>query len=124
MKDSGVKSYASFVANNPFGVGMEIQTCEQLKKVGAECSTTARYRQGKSDYRPELRRVLSQNPKAAFFVAYGTDARLILQQAYHLGIDPRLWYAGYPPLCSHEIKKMTQVGEGIKGMGMGSSGEF
>src|SRR3546814_20101653 len=54
MKDSGVKSYASFVANNPFGVGMEIQTCEQLKKVGAECSTTVRYRQGKSDYRPEI----------------------------------------------------------------------
>lgn len=123
-KDSGQKHFASFVANNPFGVGMEIQTCDELKKMGDECTTTVRYRQGKSDYRPELRRVLSQKPKAAFFVAYGTDARLILQQAYQLGIDPSLWYAGYPTLWSNEIKKMPQVGEGIKGLVVGSSGKF
>lgn len=124
LKDSGVKQFASFVANNPFGVGMEIQTCERLKKLGAECSTTVRYRQGKSDYRPELRRVLSQKPKAAFFVAYGTDARLILQQAYQLGIDPSLWYAAYPTLWSNEVKKTPQVAEGIKGLVVGSSGKF
>src|SRR5699024_11068197 len=98
-EDSGADKIASLVANNPFGVGMEIQGCKRLEELGAECVTKVRYRQGKSDYRADLHRVESKDAGAAFFIAYGTDARLILKQAYELGISPN-WYAGYPTLWS------------------------
>ncbi len=125
-KDSGAKEYGSIVANNPFGVGMEIQSCKRLQdKYDAKCVTKVRYEQSKSDYKPDLRRVVSQHPPAAFFVAYGTDARLLLQQAYQLGIElPDGWYAAYPTLWSNEIKETPQVGEGIKGLKVGVTGDF
>lgn len=122
-KDSGATRYGSMVANNPFGVGMEIQTCKKLKALDAECVTTVRYRQGKSDYRAGLRRVVSEDPEAAFFVSYGTDARLILEQAYELGIEPG-WYAAYPTLWSNEVSEIPQVAEGIKGLRAGVTDDF
>lgn len=125
MQDSGGKRFASFVANNPFGVGMEIQGCKALEAQGGQCVTKVRYEQGKSDYRPELRRLMSQHPDGVLFTAYGTDARLILQQAYELGIDvSKNWYADYPTLWSNEIKDHPEVGEGIKGLKVGVSGDF
>lgn len=122
-KDSGAERYASIVANNPFGVGMEIQSCNKLEELGAECVTKVRYRQGKSDYRADLHRVVAKPADAAFFVSYGTDARLILKQAYELGIAPN-WYAAYPTLWSNEIADIPQVGEGIKGLRAGVQDEF
>lgn len=125
IKDSGAKRFASLVANNPFGVGMEIEACKALAAQGGQCVTKVRYEQGKSDYRPELRRLVSEHPDGVLFTAYGTDARLILQQAYELGIDvSKHWYADYPTLWSNEIKDHPEVGEGIKGLKVGASGDF
>ena len=125
MKDSGGKRFASIVANNPFGVGMEIEACKALKAQGGKCVTKVRYEQGKSDYRPELRRLMSQHPDGVLITAYGTDARLILQQAYELGLNvSKNWYADYPTLWSNEIKDHPEVGEGIKGLKVGVSGDF
>ncbi|WP_440997970.1 ABC transporter substrate-binding protein [Arhodomonas sp. SL1] len=125
-EDSGAERFGSIVANNPFGVGMEIQTCKALEEdLGGECVTTVRYEQGKSDYRPDLRRVVSEDPEAAFYVAYGTDARLILEQAYQSGIElPHGWYAGYMTLWANEVKETPQIAEGIKGLVVGVEGEF
>jgi len=123
VKDSGAEKIASLVANNPFGVGMEIQGCIKVEDMGSECVTKVRYRQGKSDYRADLQRVVSKDPGAAFFVAYGTDANLILKQAYELGISPN-WYAAYPTLWTNEIADNPQVGEGIKGLRVGEADDF
>src|SRR5699024_9332235 len=123
VKDSGAEKIASLVANNPFGVGMEIQGCIKVEDMGSECVTKVRYRQGKSDYRADLQRVESKDPGAAFFVAYGTDANLILTQAYELGISPN-WYAAYPTLWTNEIADNPQVGEGIKGLRVGEADDF
>lgn len=125
-EDSGqAKTFASFVANNPFGVGMEIQGCKKLDELGGQCVTKVRYRQGKSDYRADLRRTEAKHPDAVMFTAYGTDARLILKQAYELGIKVnKNWYADYPSLWSNEIAKTPEIGEGIKGLRPGLVTDF
>jgi len=124
-QDSGADRFAVLSANNPFGVGMEIQACQRLEEeYGAECVTTVRYEQGKSDYRADLRRVISEDPPHALITAYGTDARLIFRQAYELGIEPSLWYADYPSLWTNEVQDTPEIIEGIKGLEVGASGDF
>lgn len=125
MADAHTKRFASIVPNNPFGVGMEIEACKAIKAEGGQCVTKVRYQQGKSDYRPELNRLMSQHPGAVLFTAYGTDSRLILQQAYELGINvAKNWYADYPTMWTGQIHKHPQVGEGIKALTVGASSDF
>ncbi len=122
-EDSGAKTYASLATNNPFGVGMEIQSCNQLQgKEGGGCVTKVRYDEGKSDYNADLRRTVSQHPGAVLFTAYGADARLMMQEAYQQGIQVSNWYADYPSLWITDIEKTPQIGEGIKGLEPGSAG--
>lgn len=124
-KDSGASKYGSLVANNPFGVGMEIESCKQLEALGAECVNHVRYDENKSDYRPDLTRTLSKGAEVGLITAYGTDARLLLQQAYQQGIVPEKgWYADYPSLWFNEIGETPEVGEGIKGLEPGTDPEF
>lgn len=124
-KDSGVKKFTSIAPNNPFGVGLEIQACKRLKELGGKCVTTARYKLKKSDYRPIIQAAFRGEAKAGFFTAYGTEARLILRQMYEMGMElPKGWYAPYPTMWSNEISKISVVGEGIKGLRVGPSGEF
>ncbi|MFA5520748.1 MAG: ABC transporter substrate-binding protein [Castellaniella sp.] len=125
FKDTGSKAYSNLVANNPFGVGMEIQACKQLEEVhGAECVTKVRYEQGKSDYKADLRRAMSQDPGALLLTAYGADARLIFQEAYQLGIEVgKNWYADYPSLWVADAGDTPEIIEGIKGLEPGTTGE-
>lgn len=124
VKDSGAKTFSILTANNPFGVGMEIQSCKQFEdKYHGKCVTSVRYEEGKSDYNADLRRAVSQNPDALLFTAYGADARLMMQQAYQQGIQvSKNWYADYPSLWITDIAKTPQIGEGIKGLEPGSDG--
>lgn len=123
-EDSGAKRYASLVANNPFGVGMEIQACKQLEaQEGISCTTKVRYEEGKSDYNADLRRTVSQDPGAVLFTAFGADARLMMQEAYQLGLQTaKNWYADYPSLWVADIQKTPQIAEGIKGLEAGAGG--
>lgn len=124
VQDGAGKTYASLVTNNPFGVGMEIQSCQQLESTkSGECITKVRYEEGKSDYNADLRRTVSQKPDAVFFTAYGADARLMLQEAYQQGIQVGdNWYADYPSLWISDIEETPQIGEGIRGLEPGASG--
>lgn len=123
-KDSGgAKTFASITPNNPFGVGIEIQACAELTKLGAKCVAKSRYEADKSDYRPIIQATFRNKPEAGFFTAYGTEARLILRQMHELGLKPpKGWYADYPTMWSNEVEKIHQVADGIKGLRPGPSG--
>lgn len=122
MKDSGLKKFVSLVANNPFGVGMEITACNQIAEMGGKCIAKLRYHMHKNNYRPivqALKRHLKPGV-GVLFTAYGTEARLILRQAYQLGMqDKDNWYADYPTMWTNEIAETPQIGEGIKGVSPG-----
>lgn len=116
-EDSGASRFGSLVANNPFGVGMEITACKHIDSMGGDCVAKVRYHQGKSDYRPEISAVFRPQPEAVLFTAYGTDARLLLRQAYQMGKKPEKgWYADYMTLWSNEVSDTPQIAEGIKGL--------
>lgn len=122
MKDSGLKKFVSLVANNPFGVGMEITSCKAIKAAGGECIAKLRYHMHKNNYRPivqSLKRHLAPDV-GVLFTAYGTEARLILRQAYQMGLkDKSNWYADYPTMWSNEVSDTPQIADGIKGISPG-----
>lgn len=126
VKDSGATRFGSLTMNNPFGVGVEIQSCKALEeKFDARCVAKVRYEDGQSDYRSELRRTVGSDAEAAFFTAFGTDARLLLRQAHERGIKPpKGWYASYMSMWSNEMRESPEAAEGIKGFVVGVGGEF
>jgi branched-chain amino acid transport system substrate-binding protein len=118
MEDSGAKRFASITVNNPFGIGIEIWTKAHVDQHGGEVVTLVRYDERKPDYRAEIERLFSKNPEAIFFTAYGTESRLILKQAYEMGLKPpKGWWADYMTMWVNEVIPETAVG--IKGMESG-----
>ncbi len=125
LEDSGATRFGSIVPNNPFGVGVEINTCKTVSQAGGECVSTVRYKLQQSDYRAEVGSVFRARPEAVFYTAYGTEARLIFRQAYEQGkVPPKGWYAPYMTMWTNEVAEMPQIAEGVKGIMVGVSGDF
>ena len=114
MEDSGAKRFASITVNNPFGIGIEIWTKKYVYEHGGDVVTLVRYDERKPDYRAEIERLFSKNPEAVFFTAYGTESKLILKQAYEMGLKPpKGWWADYLTMWVNEV--IPETAEGIKG---------
>jgi len=120
------RTFTSITVNNPFGVGVEVNSCKFLKRdYDRECVTTVRYEREQSDYRAQVNRMFSKNPDAALFTAYGTEARLILRQAYQAGYrEQAKWYAPYITMWTNEVEELPQIADGIKGTQVGVAGDF
>ncbi len=116
MQDTGATKWGSITINNPFGIGIEIWACRYVEEHGGECISKIRYERFKTDYRAELQSLFRENPEAVFFTAYGTESRLILKQAYELGLSPpQGWWADYMTMWVAEVEDIPEVAEGIKG---------
>ena len=118
--DSGAKTFASITVNNPFGIGIEIWTKKTIDKAGRKWLQAVRYDEKKTDYRAEIERLFAKNPEAVFFTAYGTESKLILKQAYEMGLKPsKGWYADYMTMWSNEV--IPRTAEGINGLVIGTT---
>ena len=118
MEDSGAKRFASITVNNPFGIGIEIWSKAYVEQHGGEVVTLVRYDERKPDYRAEIERLFSKKPEAIFFTAYGTESKLILKQAYEMGLKPsKGWWADYLTMWVNEV--IPETAEGIKGLECG-----
>lgn len=121
----GAKKVATFFPNNPYGVGVEIATCEAAPKLGVECVSKVRYEEQKTDYRPELRQLTAPNPDAVIFFAYGADAALILRQAYEMGLNAaEKWIGTEVSNWEHDVAKTPEIAEGIRGIEHRVGGSF
>jgi branched-chain amino acid transport system substrate-binding protein len=119
--ESGAGTFASITVNNPFGIGIEIWTKKMIDKAGKIWLEAVRYDEKKTDYRAEIERLFAKKPEVVFFTAYGTESKLILKQAYEMGLKPsKGWYADYPTMWSNEVIPVSA--EGIKGLECGATG--
>jgi branched-chain amino acid transport system substrate-binding protein len=116
--ESGARTYASIVVDNPFGLGIETWTAKTVEKGGGQWIETLRYKENQGDYKPVLESLFARNPEVVFFTAYGTDAERILAQAHEMGLQPsKGWYAAYMTMWYHDVVPITA--EGIKGVVVG-----
>ena len=119
--ESGARTFASITVNNPFGIGIEIWTKKTVDKAGKKWLEAVRYDEKKTDYRAEIERLFAKKPEAVFFTSYGTESKLILKQAYEMGLKPsKGWYADYPTMWSNEV--IPETAEGILGLKIGKAG--
>jgi branched-chain amino acid transport system substrate-binding protein len=113
-KASGAKRWCSIIQNDPFGIGIEIYTCKTVEEFGGECVTKVRFEHGEKDFRPELQRLFAAKPEAIFFTSQGDDAKLLLKQAYELGLKPsKGFWADYMTMWSGDA--IPETAEGIRG---------
>jgi len=125
QSEIGARTIATLLPNNPWGVGVEIATCEAAPKFGMECVSTVRYEEQKTDYRPELRQLTAPDPDAVIFFAYGSDAALILRQAYELGLDAaETWIGTEVSNWASDVADISEVAEGVRGLEHDVGGEF
>jgi branched-chain amino acid transport system substrate-binding protein len=118
MEDTGAKRFASITVNNSFGIGIEISTKKYVDEHGGEVVTLVRYDERKPGYRAEIERLFSKKPEAIFFTAYGMESKLILKQAYEMGLTPpKGWWADYITMWVNEV--IPDTANGIKGLDSG-----
>lgn len=121
----GAKKIATLFPNNPYGVGVEIATCEAVAQAGGECVAKVRYEEQKTDYRPELRQLTAPDPEAVIFFAYGADATLIMRQAYEMNLDAaNKWIGTEVSNWEADVQDAPQIAEGIRGIEHAVGGEF
>lgn len=121
----GAKTFATFMPNNPYGVGVELAVCEAARERGFECVASVRYEEQKTDYRAELQQVSAPNPEAVIFFAYGADARLVLRQAYELGLETsEKWFGTEVSNWVNEVSETPEIAEGIRGIEHDVGGDF
>ncbi|MCG8428131.1 MAG: ABC transporter substrate-binding protein [Chromatiales bacterium] len=121
----GAKKIATFFPNNPYGVGVEIATCEAAPQMGLECVAKVRYEEQKTDYRPELRQLTAPDPDAVIFFAYGAEAALVLRQAYEMGLKAaEKWIGTEVSNWGHEVTETPVIAEGIRGIEHSVGGDF
>ncbi len=125
QKVIGAKTIATLFPNNPYGVGVEIATCEAAAAMGAECVAKVRYEEQKTDYRPELRQLTAPDPDAVIFFAYGADATLIFRQAYELGLNAgEKWIGTEVSNWEADVADAPQTAEGVRGIEHAVGGDF
>ena len=117
--DENLVKLLKIVHYQPF-FGVEIWTEKTVAKADKQWLEAVRYDEKKTDYRAEIERLFAKKPEIVFFTAYGTESKLILKQAYEMGLKPtKGWFADYMTMWSNEV--IPESAEGIKGLVMGST---
>jgi len=102
-----IDDVALMVINNDYGLGNLDTFSEHFEGniVGSEV-----FNSGRTDYRSELLKIRSKNPKAIFLIAYAKEGGIILKQAREMGIEVPVY--GDATLSTEAV--LDTAGEGAR----------
>ena len=100
----GVKSAATIVPNNTFGLGVANAAGEAFKEAGGKVVKSVAYTEGQPDYRADVQSVVAAAPEAIIGAGYGDNSRTIFKNARELGLNAP-WYTAYPSIFTVENEK-------------------
>jgi branched-chain amino acid transport system substrate-binding protein len=117
MKDSGEKKFGVLVMNDAYGVGIAGAMKKVIESMGGEVVSEVRYELNKSDYRAELQRLFAAKPGAIISVSWSEMSRIIMKQAFELGLSAKVSGKWYFPYFQDSIEAaIPETIEGMKGL--------
>ncbi|AEQ50164.1 extracellular ligand-binding receptor [Pelagibacterium halotolerans B2] len=120
--DQGWERVAVIAVNNAFGQGVAEEFGKHFTELGGEVTTSILYNQGQSTYRRELQQLAAGEPDAIVYTAYGTEAALINQEAFELGMQDQFpFYSILITMMNSDTEPQFKVGQ--MGMDVGYVGE-
>jgi branched-chain amino acid transport system substrate-binding protein len=72
---------------NSYSMGIALAYKDQVEKNGGEVVIEETYTWDDQDFRPQLTKIIAEEPDSIFFPGYPAEIPLILAQAYELGYD-------------------------------------
>lgn len=117
MADSGQKDVGIVAVNDSFGASIAAEIKKAVEAGGGRVVSHVALEPKRSDYRAELRRLFSADPKVVISIAFFETARVLHQQAFELGFHDQMkgrWYAAYVNLAADGA--IPETVEGIKGL--------
>ncbi|MBN8997508.1 MAG: ABC transporter substrate-binding protein [Rhizobiales bacterium] len=97
----GIKTVATVVPNNTFGLGVADAAGAAFKEAGGKVVKSVAYTEGQPDYRADMQSVVAAAPEAIISAGYGDDSRTIFKNARELGLNVP-WFAAYPSIFTVE----------------------
>ncbi|WP_109466141.1 ABC transporter substrate-binding protein [Albibacillus kandeliae] len=118
---NGWKNVAVLAVNNAFGQGVAHEFEKHLEEMGGDVKTSVLFTGGQPSYRRELQQLEATDPDAYVFTAYGTDAALIMQESYELGLQTDApWYSILITMMNKDTA--AEFKQGLTGMDVGYLG--
>jgi branched-chain amino acid transport system substrate-binding protein len=87
FKTLGLKKVAIFFANSDYGIGLKNAFTRQAKTLGLEVVGEEAYKEGSTDFTPQLTKLKGASPQALFIAGYYAEGALISDQAAKLGMN-------------------------------------
>jgi branched-chain amino acid transport system substrate-binding protein len=119
-EDSDAETFALAFMNNAFGQQLRKVTEKRLQELGKEVVTTVDYQLNKTDYRPELERLYSEDPDAIVGTFYADEGLIWAKQAYkagYLDMNETPWYIGEVTTSfASAMKENPEILKGVKGL--------
>jgi len=83
----GLKKVALFYANSDYGLGLRDAFTKEAKAIGLTVIEPEAYKEGSTDFTPQLTKIKAENPQGIFIAGYYAEGALIADQAKKLGMD-------------------------------------
>lgn len=120
--DQGWEKVAVLAVNNAFGQGVATEFAAHFEEMGGEVLTSVLFSGGQPSYRRELQQMEATDPDAYVFTAYGTDAALIMQESFEMGMqEEKPWYSILITMMNADTPEPYK--QGLTGMDVGYLGD-
>ena len=116
----GAKEAAVVYINNDYGIGVKDTFVEAFEKAGGKVLISQPIELGGKDFRTEVLKVKSANPKVVFIVDHVAEGSIVLKQAKELGMEAQ-WVTDVSMVAKEVVDLAGAASEGVMGLRAGST---